>query len=163
MPRLQDTQSQQAAPRGANRLSAFAHRTTLALLGATVVSCGHHEKIEKIADCPPPPGVTAVALPHGLAPPVRIGAASLTDDTIPLDPDADVTDAGRSWRFVLAWQTGIRWIVITKREDAGYILFVFDLKEKARIPTAIQVGSTTRETLCQEAKKALTAYPLPRK
>lgn len=142
--------------------SVVARSATLTLLGATAVSCGHVDKIEMITNCPPPPGVTSVALPDGLAPPVRMAAASLTDHTIPLNfDDPDVVEAGRTWRFIFAWQAGIRWIVATKSEDAGYTLFVFDLKLTARMPTPIQVGSTTPETLCQEAKRSLTAYPLP--
>jgi hypothetical protein len=130
---------------------------TLALLSATAVSCGH---VDKIAPCPPPPGVTAVSLPDGLAKPVRIASASLTDPNIPLDFDAaDVVETG-TWHFVFAWQAGIRWIVATDNSGT-YSLFVFDVKDNARMPTLIQAGSSTPEALCREATTALSAHPPP--
>jgi hypothetical protein len=148
------------------RPSALARSATFALLSVAVVACTHVDKNDKSADCLSPPGVTSVAIPDGIARPVRIAAAGLTGDTIPLDfdaPDApDNVEADRIWRFVLAWRAGIRWIIATQRKgDARYFLFVFDLQENARIPTVIQGGAVNPETLCQEGEEALTAYPLP--
>lgn len=108
-----------------------------------------------IQDCPPPPGVTKVALPSGL--PAAL-SDKMGDVALPGEPfnAIDVYIKGvPNRRYLYVWNTGNRWVVAM--EQGGIALrarvVVYDLSQDGKTATLIDNRMTSRGSVCAVATK----------